>query len=404
MSTRPFHCSFTRCHAMNAFEFSSVVKIIFGRGKIAQLGGIARGLGTAALMIHNGDDPGNSGPVDRAVASLQSTGIRVCFQRQRGEPTIGDVDAALAVARQNQCDLVIGLGGGSAIDTAKATAGLMTNGGQCLDYMEVIGKGQTISKPAMPWIAVPTTAGTGAEVTKNAVIASPEHKLKVSIRSEHLLAEVALVDPDLGENTPQEVRAASGMDALCQLIESFTSNGSNTMTDALAMRALEMAIGFKTEMDPEKETDHRERMAYAALVSGWTLANAGLGAVHGFAAPIGANFPIPHGVICARLLPFVVEANMKSLLLTRSNEHALKGYLWLNQTVPPIYSRSSEMAVVNYLHDMINDLRVRPLSQYGIQEKDIPGMVALAKKTSSMKYNPVVLADDVLANILRSAL
>ena len=384
------------------FEFATVSQILFGRGKIAQLGEIARTLGTSALMIHNGDDPGTGGPVDRAVASLRTAKINVHFKRQRGEPIVADVDAALTVAKQNHCDLVIGLGGGSAIDTAKATAGLLTNGGDCIDYMEVIGKGRKISKPAAPWIAIPTTAGTGAEVTRNAVIGSPEHKFKASIRSDHLLATVALVDPDLGENTPHEVMAASGMDALCQLIESFTSNGANPMTDALAMRALEMGMGFTTHIDPAR--DDREMMAYVALVSGLTLTNAGLGAVHGFAAPIGANFPIPHGVICARLLPFVVEENLKSLLLTPTNQYALSRYLVLNQTVPISFSAGREKALVNYLHAKIEHLQIRPLMQYGIQESDIPGMVALAKKTSSMKYNPVVLADDVLANILRSAL
>lgn len=384
------------------FEFATVSQILFGRGKIAQLGEIARTLGTSALMIHNGDDPGTGGPVDRAVASLRTAKINVHFKRQRGEPIVADVDAALTVAKQNHCDLVIGLGGGSAIDTAKATAGLLTNGGDCIDYMEVIGKGRKISKPAAPWIAIPTTAGTGAEVTRNAVIGSPEHKFKASIRSDHLLATVALVDPDLGENTPHEVMAASGMDALCQLIESFTSNGANPMTDALAMRALEMGMGFTTDIDPAR--DDREMMAYVALVSGLTLTNAGLGAVHGFAAPIGANFPIPHGVICARLLPFVVEENLKSLLLTPTNQYALSRYLVLNQTVPISFSAGREKALVNYLHAKIEHLQIRPLMQYGIQESDIPGMVALAKKTSSMKYNPVVLADDVLANILRSAL
>ena len=387
---------------MNPFEFTSVSKIIFGRGKIAELGFLARALGSEVLMIHNGDDPGRGGPVDRAVESLAAAGICVHLHRQRGEPRIADVDSALAAARQHGCDVLIGLGGGSAIDAAKATAGLLTNGGQCLDYMEVIGKGQKILKPAAPWIAIPTTAGTGAEVTKNAVIGSPERKFKASIRSDYLLAKVALVDPDLSENTPQEVMAASGMDALCQLIESFTSNGANPMTDALAMRALEMGMGFTTEIDPAH--DYREIMAYVALVSGLTLTNAGLGAVHGFAAPIGANFPIPHGVICARLLPFVIEENLKSLLLTPSNKYALNRYLWLNQTVPMSYFPGREKAMVNFLHAKIEDLRIRPLSQYGMQESHIPEMVSLAKKTSSMKYNPVVLADDVLANILRSAL
>ncbi len=389
---------------MNPFEFSSVGKIIFGRGKIALLGELARGLGSVALLIHSGDDPGKGGPVDRATASLSAAGVPVFFHRQRGEPKVADVDAALAVARQNHCDVLIGLGGGSAIDAAKATAGLLTNGGQCLDYMEVIGKGQKITRPAAPWIAVPTTAGTGAEVTKNAVIGSPEHKFKASIRSEHLLARVALVDADLGESVPAEVRAASGMDAICQLIESFTSTGATPMSDAVAMRGLELAMGFRTELDAKTKRDERETMAYAALLSGIALANAGLGAVHGFAAPIGANFPVPHGVVCARLLPAVVAANIESLFETSPQNPVLGRYLWMGQTVPLKFGPGNDKALVNYLHASVAELQIPGLSTFGLLDEHIPHMVSLAKKSSSMKYNPVVLADDVLANILRSAL
>src|SRR5258706_9575984 len=180
--------------------------------------------------------------------------------------------------------------------------------------MEFIGKGGKIPGPAAPWIAVPTTAGTGAEVTRNAVIGSPEHKFKASIRSENLLAKVALIDPELQVGVPPEVTAASGMDALCQLIESYTSTGAGVLTDALAERGMNLAIGaiLRAYRDGN-DLEAREQMALAALFSGITLTNAGLGAVHGFAAPLGANFPAPHGVICARLLPAVIAANREAL-------------------------------------------------------------------------------------------
>ena len=391
---------------MNPFEFSSVGKIIFGRGKIAQLGEVARSMGGIALMIYNGDDPGRGGPVDRAAASLAATNVRVVYQRQRGEPTIADVDAHIATAGWEDCDLVIGVGGGSAIDAAKATAGIRSNRWNCIDYMEVIGKGKKITQPAMPWIAVPTTAGTGAEVTKNAVIGSPEHKFKASIRSEHLLARVALIDPELGVNVPPEVTAASGMDALCQLIESYTSTGANPMTDPLAEQGIRHALeSLRVAYLDGSDIGARERMALAALLSGITLTNAGLGAVHGFAAPLGAQFPIPHGVICARLLPPVVAANIEALRREKQVAHpALVRYDNIDSFARVCMPSRSSNSLPAFLESLVQELRIPPLSQFGLRGEHIPGMVALARKTSSMRYNPVVLADDVLANILRSAL
>ena len=393
---------------MIAFEFSSVGKIIFGRGKIALLGDLTRGLGTVALLIHNGDDPGKGGPVDRATASLSAAGVSVFFHRQRGEPKVADVDAALAIARQNHCDVLIGLGGGSAIDAAKATAGLLTNGGQCLDYMEVIGKGQKITQPAAPWIAVPTTAGTGAEVTKNAVIGSPEHKFKASIRSEHLLARVALIDPELHVGVPPEVTAASGMDALCQCIEAYTSIGATAMTDPMAVSGaltagLTIVAAFKDGDDLEQRGD----MALAALFGGICLTNTGLGAVHGFAAPIGANFPVPHGVVCACLLGPVIHANLAALRAQDFAHPVLQKYGILGRRFrgrQDVMLGQAGNFLVEYVLDLVKLLKIPRLGDFGLRTEHIPEMVALAKKSSSMKYNPVVLADDVLANILRSAL
>jgi alcohol dehydrogenase class IV len=379
---------------MSSFEFSSVAKIIFGRGKIAQLGELARGLGSIALMIHNGDDPGKGGPVDRAAASMGAAGVGVQYHRQRGEPTIADVDAGLAAARQHGCDVIIGLGGGSAIDAAKAVAGLLTNGGAAIDYMEVIGKGKKITKPAAPWIAVPTTAGTGAEVTKNAVIGSPGHRFKASIRGEQLLARVALVDAELGVNVPAEVTAASGMDALCQLLESNTSTGASAVTDTLAEGGVKLALGaIGRAYRDGNDVEAREEMALAALLSGMTLTNAGLGAVHGFAAPLGANFPVPHGVICARLLPLVVAANREALRGEADGHPVIEKY-----------ERLGDGDLVEVLGALVAELRIPRLGQYGLREEHIPPMAALARKTSSMKFNPVVLSDEVLAGVLRAAL
>ena len=298
------------------FDFNIVPQILFGRGQIRRLPQVVAQWGEAVLVIQP-DHPGQEAMAGRLRELL--AGCRVAFHLQGGEPTVVDVDAALGAARGHGAQVIVGLGGGSAIDCAKAVAALLTNGGQALDYMEVVGKGQKITKPAAPWVAIPTTAGTGAEATRNAVIGAPEKKFKASIRSDLMLARVALVDPELGVGVPPEVTASSGMDALCQVIESYTSTGANLMTDALALQGIALASrSLKRAYEDGRDIDAREDMALAALLSGITLTNAGLGAVHGFAAPMGANYPIPHGVVCAALLPHVIAANVAAM---RAQKH-----------------------------------------------------------------------------------
>ena len=358
------------------FDFFNVPRIVFGRGTIARLSEFVPPA-SRVMLVYNGRKP----DVPHAVEF-----------RQRGEPTVADIDAALAVARGAKVDFVLGVGGGSAIDAAKAVAGLLGNGGVASDYMEVVGKGQRITRPAVPWIAIPTTAGTGAEVTRNAVIGWPEKKFKASIRSELLLPRVALIDPELGLAVPPPVTAASGMDALCQCIEAYVSNGANRMTDAIAVEGIGLAgSNLRRAYENGQDAAAREGMAYTALCGGIALTNAGLGAVHGFAAPIGANFPIPHGVICGRLLPPVIRAN---------NDHADPA------------TRSKIRALDDLLGDnaaavtakLVDDLSLPGLATFGMHESDVEPMVQLAKKASSMRYNPVILPDDVLREILREAL
>jgi alcohol dehydrogenase class IV len=307
---------------MSSFEFFGVGRIVFGRGTFARVAEIATPLGRKPLVVYNGDAPGRGGALDRLAAQFDATLIR-----QKGEPTVADVDRALGSARQANCDSVIALGGGSALDAGKAVAGLLANGGSALDYMEVVGKGQKITKPSVPWLAIPTTAGTGAEATRNAVIGFPEKKFKASIRSELLLPRVALIDPELAVNVPPEVTAASGMDALCQCIESYTSTGANPITDALALRGIHLAArSLRRAYASGTDLAAREDMAMAALISGITLTSAGLGAVHGFAAPLGANFPVPHGIVCAALLPHVIRANREALERAEGREFSLARY------------------------------------------------------------------------------
>jgi alcohol dehydrogenase class IV len=389
---------------MAKFEFFSVPRIVFGRGQFARAGEVAASLGKCALVVFNGGEE----LFARLADLLGKTGVRSVAFHQRGEPRVGDVDRATEAARREACDMVIGLGGGSAIDAAKAVAGLLANGGAALDYMEVVGKGQKITRQAVPWIAVPTTAGTGAEVTRNAVIGAPERRFKASIRGQQLLARVALVDPELGVAVPPDVTARSGMDALCQCIESYTSTGAQPMTDALAMQGVALAArSLRRAFADGADLAAREDMAMAALLSGITLTNAGLGAVHGFAAPLGANFPAPHGAVCAALLPHVIEANVAALSAKSVDHPVLARYAAVGRALAgrnDLGDSDAIDAAMRTTTELARDLRIAPLGQFGVRESDVPEMVELAKKASSMRFNPVELTDAVLTDVLRKAI
>jgi alcohol dehydrogenase class IV len=358
-----------------AFEFFNLPRIIFGAGTSARVAELARALGNRALVIHSGPAP---------------SFVTGTYVRQRGEPTVADVDAALELARQHGCDVLVAVGGGSAIDTAKAVAGLVTNAGSALDYTEVVGRGKKIDRPALPWVAIPTTAGTGAEVTRNAVVGSTEHKFKASIRSELLLPRLVVIDPELATGVPRHVTAASGMDALCQCVESYVSKNASPVTDALARRGVELAHGtLQRACERGGDIDARAAMAACALFSGITLTNAGLGAVHGFAAPLGANFPVPHGVVCAALLPGVIRANLEESR---------------RQGRTDVVGKYHSLGELEWVAALAREIGIPPLSQFGVRPGDVDAVVQLAKQASSMKYNPVVLPDEVLRDVLLEAI
>ncbi len=362
------------------FDFFSVPRIVFGRGSITRLADLVDA-SARVLVVYNGSDS----LLWRAEEIL---GRPTTQFRQRGEPIVTDVDAAQATARDAGCDFVIAIGGGSAIDAGKAVAGLLSNGGVASDYMEVVGKGQKITKPSAPWIAIPTTAGTGAEATRNAVIGWPEKRFKASIRSELLLPRVALIDPELGVEVPRDVTARSGMDALCQCIEAYVSNGSSPMTDAVAIDGIELAGRFlRRAYDDGRDIEARRGMALAALFSGIALTNAGLGAVHGFAAPLGANFPVPHGIVCGVLLPHVIRAN---------RSRGVERYAEIDRALG---GDAEQICSELTMH-----LKLPALGAFEIRGDDVAPMVELAKRASSMRYNPVVLDDATLEKILREAL
>ncbi len=349
--------------APGAFELATAGRIVFGAGRIRELPGIVAGRRTLLVTGRRGS------PVSIAAAH---------HVRVEGEPTIDDARRAAA---QTDVDIVVAIGGGSALDLGKAAAALIANGGDPLRYLEIVGDGQPLAHASLPCIAIPTTAGTGSEVTRNAVLGSREHDVKASLRSPHMLPAVALVDPELTYDLPPALTASTGLDALTQLIEPFVSARANAFVDAICRDAIPRVIAALPRA-VAGDRGARAEMSYASLCGGLALANAGLGAVHGLAGPIGGRFPAPHGATCAVLLPHVVAMNA-----ARAGD--------------PKFAELA--AMTGDLAAFVAQFALPPLSAYGIGEADVPALVAQAKQASSMKANPVILEDDELAEILRRA-
>ncbi len=382
------------------FEFATATRIIFGQGSIKEAAPLAATFGRRALIVV-GSTPEQAALL---IDQLKAQQVEAVTFGVSGEPAIETVQAGMVVARDNHCDVIIGLGGGSAIDTGKAMAALLTNPGDPLDYLEVIGRGQPLQQMPLPYLAIPTTAGTGSEVTRNAVLASHEYHVKVSLRSPLMLPRVAIVDPELTYSLPQAITASTGLDALTQLIEPYTCNAPNPLVDAICREGMQRAArSLKRAYQDGSDVAAREDMSIAALFGGLALANAKLGAVHGFAGPFGGLYPAPHGMICARLLPFVVEANVRALQAREPNSPVLQRYAEVAQLLTG-RSTAGAREAIGWLHQLCADLNVAPLSQFGFTEQDIPSVVAQAQKASSMKGNPIVLTAEELSGILRVAL
>ena len=382
------------------FEFTTATRIVFGAGAVNETGAIAKEFGRRALVVAGRD----SRRAERILAGLKSSGIGTVTFSVAGEPELETVERGTKLARAEHCELVIGFGGGSALDAAKAIAAMLANEGGLLDYVEIIGRGQPLTKPSAPFIAIPTTAGTGTEVTRNAVLASPEHKLKVSLRSPLMLARVAVVDPELTYDLPPALTASTGLDALTQLIEPFVCNRANPMTDGLCVEGLRRAArSLRVAFSKGRDKDAREDMAVASLFGGLALANAGLGAVHGFAGPIGGSFSAPHGAICAALLPHVMAMNLRALRQRDPNNAALYRYdeaaWWLTGD-----RNAKADDGVKWVRALVADLKVPRLGSFGIQREHFAGLVAKAANASSMKANPIALTPEELAEILEQAL
>jgi len=382
------------------FEFATATRIIFGPGIAAQTGEIAKPFGTRPLIV-TGRDPRRA---EWLISNLRQQQMIPEVFSVSGEPSIETIQSGVEIARAHQCDFVIGIGGGSAIDSGKAIAAMLTNPGELLDYIEVVGRGKSLAKPSASFVAIPTTAGTGSEVTRNAVLSAPEHRVKASLRSPFMLPRVALIDSNLTHDLPPEVTAFTGLDALTQLIEPYVSAKANPMTDALCIEGMRRAsTSLKRAFLNGKDAAAREHMSVASLFGGLALANAGLGAVHGFAGPIGGMFPAPHGAICAALLPHVMQANIRALEQRAKDNPALGRYDDVARLVTgnPGATRAHG---VDWVQNLLTELRIPRLEAYGIQAVDIPDIVEKSMHASSMKANPIPLGREELEQVIRAAI
>ena len=380
---------------MTSFDLAFPRKVLFGPGRAAELAGLLPGLGSRVLLC-TGSDP------DRHRHLLGDI-EPVAVVRVTREPLVDDARAALDEARAAGADTVVAIGGGSVLDLAKAIAVLLGNGTDPLDHLEVVGRGLPIERPAVPYVAVPTTAGTGAEATANAVLGSPEHGRKASIRSPQMLAAVALVDPLLTLGCPAAVTASSGLDALTQCLEPFVSPKANPATDAVAADGLRRgARSLRRAYEHGDDRAAREDMALCSLFGGISLANAKLGAVHGVAGVVGGMIDAAHGAVCAALLAPVVEANVRALRDRDPGSAALDRYATAARLLTGRDDATVEDAV-EWLRETVSALDVPPLGAVGLAPAQYAEVAEKAAKSSSMQGNPILLTSDELVAVLNAA-
>ncbi len=390
---------------MHPFEFSTAQQIVFGPGKIGQLPQIIRHHGLRRCLAVTSK---SSSRFQHVIDLLIQADSEVTLFFVPAEPSISLVRDGLQKAVSAKCDSVIAIGGGSVIDTGKAIAALMRNTEDLMEYLEVIGKGRPLEQPSASWIAIPTTAGTGSEVTRNAVLYSPEHKVKISLRSAAMLPIAAIIDPDLTRELPPQQTAWSGLDAMTQLIEPYVSQRANPITDALCLEALPLAalslpVAFQDGEDMGARTD----MALASLFGGLALANAGLGVVHGFAGPLGGMFDAPHGAICAALLPYGMAANIAHLELAKAADSSatriLDRYRVIARHLTGKAGAEPKDGVL-FVESLIRELEIQPLRHFGMKESDAEEVIEKAMRANSMKANPVTLTKEELGEVYLRAL
>ena len=370
------------------FEFATAGRIIFGNGSLKKVGEISPGFGQKTLVVSGS----GSVPLEPLLAVLEAAGVEPEIFRVGHEPDIPTIERGLALAKETGCEFVIGFRRWPLhwIRPRQISA-LLTNTGELIDYLEVVGKGQKIANPAAPMIALPTTAGTGTEVTRNAVISSPEHHVKVSMRSPLMIPSVAIVDPELTLTMPTSVTASTGMDALTQVIEAYVSSRANPMTDVIAAEGIKRgARSLLAAYQNGQDLAAREDMALTSLFGGLALANGGFGAVHGFAGPIGGMFQAAHGAICASLLPYVMKYNARVIQSLSGMDALLQRFRQVAAWVTGNPNASIDEGV-KWLEDLAKSLQIPGLHAIGIERADFPRIIEKSKASSSMQKNPVKL-------------
>ena len=381
------------------FEFATAKWIIFGEGSANKIPDNALNLGSKPLIVTGK----NQNRCKFLLDDFTKKKIKFEIFSVNGEPTTQVVTECLNLAKRNKTDVIIGIGGGSAIDAGKAVSALITNGGDLFDYLEVIGRGKPIKNPTIPFIAVPTTAGTGTEVTKNAVIKSNEHSIKVSLRSPFMLPDIAILDPVLTYSMPREVTASTGLDAFTQVIEPYVSIKANMLTDSICKEGIKrISRSLLKAFNNPNDKKAREDLCIGSLFGGIALANAKLGAVHGFAGPMGGMIGAPHGVVCGILLPYVIKANIKALQERKPSSEVFKKY----EKVAKIVTKNEKAKpkdLIQWTDELYGKLNMPHLSEVDLKKEQIEELVGKAKISNSMKGNPIVLTDEELRGIIKDA-
>jgi alcohol dehydrogenase class IV len=388
-----------RAATSESFDFIAPGAVRFGIGRVSELGAEAARLGSSVLVVSGAPEAVESA----AVSALTGSGLRSVVFRVSAEPSVAVVLEAVRLSRESDCGVFVGIGGGSAIDCAMAAAVLAVHPGDPLEPLEVVGRGRPLEKPGRPLIAIPTTAGTGAEATFNAVLSSPEHRVKVSLRSPMMMPRLALVDPALTLSCPPSVTAASGLDALTQLIEPFTCSRPHALADGLCREGMRrVAASLRRAFENGDDIAARQDMSAAALFSGMALANAKLGAVHGIAAPIGGFTAAPHGAVCARLLAEVMTVNIRLLRTGLGPAASLDRYTEIARILTDNPSASAEDGI-HWIRNLVESFRIQRLSGYGLKPSDWAALAEKAGRANSMKGNPVPLGPDEIEGILSRA-
>lgn len=381
------------------FEFATSTRIIFENGSFKKVPGLIQNFGSTVLIVTGK----NQNLALQLSESLSETNIHSEIFSVLSEPTISDIEQGTKLARKTLCNVVVGVGGGSAVDSAKAIAALVPNQGELTDYLEVIGKGRKLEIEPLPFIAIPTTAGTGAEVTKNAVIKSTDHNVKVSLRSDLMFPKLAVIDPELTLTMPPHFTATTGIDALTHLLETFVSNQSNPFIDMLCREGMKrISASLEQAYNNGNNLEARENMAMASMLGGMALASVKLGAVHGFAGPLGGMYPIPHGAVCACLLPAVMEVNIEALKEKKQEKEILKF-----DEIGSILTGSKSADALDgavWVKNLVKKLQIPSLSDFQLSAESFPELIEKAKNSSSMKGNPVELNNEQLREILIKSL